>query len=325
MQRFRRWWLVVLPLLAVYLAGTVYLPYYALGPGPARAVQPLIRFEDRQRFESEGSFVLTSVRYRRLTPIGLVQAWLDRDLAVVSRSALFAPGESDQEERRRSVSEMDQSKLDAAYVVLETLTGYPHEHGDGVLVHSVVRGCAADGRLFVGDVIDSIAGVPVDGLGDARRAIRAAGSGKPLRFDVTVDGQPESVTLVREPCGGNSRPLVGVFMIATFPFDVRIASGGIGGPSAGLAWALGLYDLLTPGDLTDGHTIAATGQLGIDGVVRPIGGIVEKVTAAAAAGANVFILPEDNLAQARQDGGDDVELVGVASFAEALAYLRGAS
>jgi PDZ domain-containing protein len=218
---------------------------------------------------------------------------------------------------------MDQSKLAAAAVVLGQLTGYPEDHGEGVLIEGVIEGCAADGELFPGDLLHAIDGADVGEVADARRAIRAAPAGEELTFDLTVDGEPESVTLVREPCGGSERPLVGVSMIESFPFDVRISSGSIGGPSAGLAWALGLYDLMTPGDLASGRTIAVTGQIGVDGTVYPIGAPGEKVVAAADAGASVLILPTDNLDEARSVGDPDVELVPVDSFLEALAYLQG--
>jgi PDZ domain-containing protein len=187
----------------------------------------------------------------------------------------------------------------------------------------VVDGCAADGELFPGDLVHAIDGNEVEDVEEASRAIRSAPSGSRLAFDVTVDGDPRTVSLVRAPCGGEDRPIVGVQMIESFPFDVRISSGGIGGPSAGLAWALGLYDLLTPGDLTGGRTIAVTGELGIDGTVFAIGAPDEKVAAAAQAGASVLILPRDNLAEARSIGDRDVELVPVGSFDDALAYLHG--
>jgi PDZ domain-containing protein len=89
-------------------------------------------------------------------------------------------------------------------------------------------------------------------------------------------------------------------------------------------FALGLYDLLTPGDLTSGRTIAGTGEIGVDGTVYPIGGVGEKVVAAAADGATVFLVPTDNLADARKAVGDrSIELVPIATFADALAYLQG--
>ncbi len=322
MRFLRRVWLLV-PLTAALAAVTIYLPYYSIGPGPAKAVQPLIRFDDRPRYESEGSFVLTSVRFDQLTAYGIVVAWLDPGVSVVPRSDLFGPGETAEQELERSISQMDQSKLDAAFVVLDELTDYPEEHGDGVLIESVVEGCAADGELFPGDIVQAIDGTEVEDVGDARRIIRTTPSGAQLTFDVTVDGEPETVSLVREPCGGSERPLVGVSMIERFPFEVRIQSGSIGGPSAGLAWALALYDLLTPGDLTGGRTIASTGQLGIDGTVYPIGGAADKVVAAESAGATVLLLPGSNVEEARSAGESEIELVPVETFGEALAYLQG--
>src|SRR5919106_974451 len=237
-RRFSHAWLVVPAAAVVLVGGTVYLPFYSLEPGPARAVQPLIRFDERTRYESDGTFVLTSVRFNQLTPFGVVDAWLDPDESVVSREELFAPGETEQEERERTISEMDQSKLDAAYVVLEDLTDYPEEHGDGVLIQGVVGGCAADGELYPGDLVTAIDGSAVD----------------------TV--------------------------------------------------------------LAGGRTIATTGALAPDGTVFPIGGIEDKVVGAAEAGASVLILPEDNLSDARAAGQEDVELVPVSTFADALEFLR---
>ena len=264
---------------------------------------------------------MTSVRYTRLTGFDMLLAWLDPDRAVVARSVLYPEGEDVLEKRERSISQMDSSKLDASVVVLAALTGYPKEHGDGVLVESVVPGCAADGELFPGDRIVSIDGEPIDRYRDASRAIEAAPSGSTLTFDLTVDGEPETVDLVREPCGDIEEPLVGIRMINSFPFDVSISSGEIGGPSAGLMWALGLYDLLTSGDLTGGRTIAGTGVIALDGAVSPIDGIEEKLTAAADAGASVFLVPEGNEKAARASGDHGLELVPVATFDEALAYL----
>jgi len=236
---------------------------------------------------------------------------------------VYPDGKDVQVERERSISQMDSSKLDASAVVLRALEGYPKNHGDGVLIESVVSGCAADGELFPGDRILSIDGEPVDSYRDASRAIEAAPSGSTLTFDLSVDGVPETVDLVREPCGISEDPLVGVRMINSFPFDVSISSGEIGGPSAGLMWALGLYDLLTPGDLTDGRMIAGTGQITLDGTVIPIAGIDEKLSAAADAGTSVFLVPRGNMRAAQASGGHGLELVPVATFDDALAYLRG--
>ena len=319
-------WLTVLIVggALVVLGGSITLPYYSIGPGPARDVEPLIRIEGHPTYGSAGHLVLTSILFRQLTPFTAVAAWLDPDLAVVSRNALFAPGESSQQEQTRAISQMDQSKLDAASVVLKRLTGYPRQHGQGVLVESTQPGCAAQGRLFPGDLIRSVDGTEVDSVRQASRAIGGTQSGSKLAFDITVDGKRESVSLFRAPCGGDEKPLVGVRLMNSFPIGISIATGDIGGPSAGLMFALGLYDLLTPGDLTGGRTIAGTGVIGVGGKVYPIGGVVEKMTAAADAGASVFLLPEGNLAAARRAvRGRDLRLVPVSTFNDALSWLRG--
>ena len=322
--RWLRRSVVVVPILGLlFLAGYVLLPYYSFGPGPVRDVEPLIRVSGATRYPSEGRFVLTSVVFRQLTGLGVLSAWLDPDRSVVPRERIYPSGEPVEVERRRSISQMDQSKLDATSVVLRELTDYPKERGDGVLVESVVAGCAADGELYPGDLIRRIEGEPVDGRQEASRAIGATPSGSSLTFDVTVDGEPQTVRLVREPCGGEADPLVGVSLINNFPLDVRISSDGIGGPSAGLMWALGLYDLLTEGDLAGGRTIAGTGALALDGTVYPIGGIEEKIAAAADAGASVFLVPEGNEEAARAAGDRGMELVPIGTFADALAYLEG--
>jgi PDZ domain-containing protein len=323
----RSLWKTVLGALAVgviVFSGYVYLPYYSIGPGPAREVQPLIQIEGHPRYESQGRFVLTSVEFAQLTVFGILRAWLDPDEAVVGRNVLYAPGETVLQEHQRAISQMDQSKLDAASVVLHELTTYPKAHGDGVLVEAVQPGCAADDKLFPGDLIRSIDGTTVDKRRQASAVIQAAPSGSTLRFGITVDGQPHQVSLVREPCGGQQDPHVGVYLMNSFPFAITISSGAIGGPSAGLMFALGLYDLLTPGDLTGGRTIAGTGEIGFDGTVYPIGGVGEKVVAAAADHATIFLVPTDNIADARKAVGDrPIELVPIATFDDALAYLQG--
>ncbi len=307
----------------VVLSGYVLLPYYSIGPGPAREVEPLIRFEGHARYESQGRFVLTSIVFRQLTAFGILTAWLDPDQAVVHRSVLFAPGETAEQEQQRAISQMDQSKLDAASVVLGELTGYPKDHGQGVLVEGIESGCAADGELYPGDRILSIDGTSVNTVRAASRVIDAAPSGTSLDFHITVDGAPQDVSLVRRRCGSQNQVHVGVQLINSFPFPITISTGSIGGPSAGLMFALALYDLLTPGDLTGGRTIAGTGEIAPDGTVIPIAGLAEKIVAAADAGASVFLVPKAEMNEARAALGDrDLRLVPVETFDDALSFLR---
>ncbi|MFN2543633.1 MAG: PDZ domain-containing protein [Actinomycetota bacterium] len=312
----------LIPLAAVLLASwVVRLPYYSEGPGPARDVEPLIRVSGHERFQSGGHLILTTVSFRTLNVYQAIGAWLDPVRSIVSQDVFIAPGETQQQADQRSLSEMDESKIDAAFVVLSRLTRYPKEHGAGVLVESVFPGCPASGRLFPGDRIDRVDGQRIGSIDDFNVLLHRLPVARRVRLHGEAGGEAFDVTVTRKRCAGSKRPLIGIAPVATFPFDITISSGDIGGPSAGLMWALGLYDLLTPGDLTGGRTVAGTGVIEPRGEVGPIGGVGDKIAAAAAAGADVFLVPKGNLQEAREAGGD-LPLVPVGSFGQALAALR---
>jgi Lon-like protease len=311
-------------ILATFVAGFVPLPYYSLAPGPAREVEPLITVHGRPSYPSDGRLVMTTVAFRQVTAVGALLAWADPEKTLVRRDLLYPGGETTQQEVRGSISQMDQSKIDATSVVLRSLEGYPRTHGSGSLIRETVPGCSADGKLFPGDLVVAINGRPIAAAAAARRAIESIASGRALTFDVRPLGTASTqiVHLTRRPCGGSTRPLVGVSMVDAFPFGVEIRSGDVGGPSAGLMWALGLYDLLTPGDLTGGRTIAGTGTITLDGTVGPIGGIEEKVRAAHDVGATELLVPKGDMAGARAVGAPGLRLVPVASFEGALEAMR---
>jgi len=308
--------------LVLALGAFLPLPYYAAGPGPGREVTPLIRFDDRDRYDPGGHLVMTSVRIEQLTPFGLVAAWVDDTRAVFPRDEVFTPGVDRDLEDRRAFSEMDQSKIDASFVVLERLAGYPRAHAPGALVQSTASGCPADDQLFPGDVIVRIGDRTIGSVRQASRAIDAVPAGDPIEFVLDVDGTTESATFTRAPCGGDGEALVGVRLLASFPFPIAIESGDVGGPSAGLMWAIGLYELLTPGDLTAGRVIAGTGTIDLDGAVGAIGGIREKVVGAERVGASVFLVPDGNLAELEGIDTGEMRIIGVATFDDALEALR---
>jgi Lon-like protease len=315
---------LALAIVAVFIAGFVPLPYYALGPGPAREVQPLISVDGPPVYQSDGRFVMTTVEFRQVTGVGALLAWLNPDEHVVASDQLFPEGETREQEDRRAISQMDQSKIDATSVVLDSLRAYRHAHGNGSLIRATVPGCSADGRLFPGDVVLEINGDAIRDATAASRAIESIPSGRALTFVVRPLGtdRDEEIRLVRQPCGGSTEPLVGVSMIDDFPFEVSIRSGDVGGPSAGLMWALGLYDALTPGDLTDGRTIAGTGTITPDGTVGPIGGIEDKVLAADGIGASELLVPVEDMAAARAVAVPGLRLVPVRSFDRAVSFLE---
>ena len=300
----------------------VRIPYYAVGPGPAREVEPLIVVEGHPTYQSSGKMFLTTVSFYQVTPFQALRAWIDPNLTLVRSDVLYPPGTTQVQEQRQGISQMDQSKIDATYVVMSRLTAYPKEHGGGALLEQVLQGCPADGHLYAGDTVLSIDGMRTRSKNDVLKVLKSKPLSTSLTFHISAVGYQQDVTLVRRPCAGSSTPLVGIVAIDQFPFSVSISSGDIGGPSAGLMWSLALYDLLTPGDLTGGRRIAGTGTLDLEGKVGPIGGIRDKVIAAEGIGASVFFAPAGNMAELKGVDTGGMAVVSVATFQDALRYLQ---
>jgi PDZ domain-containing protein len=316
----------VVAVVLVLAASWVPIPYYAEGPGPARDVLPRITFEEKTRYDPTGHLDLTTVRYFQLTPLTALRAWLDDTQSIVPSDVVYPPDVPTDIVEQRGVSQMDQSKIAATAVVLRALGYYPKEHDRGALIEGVAENCPADGELFPGDIITAIDGQRVRDAAHASKLFDAIATDAPLHLTLDVDGETERATFTRAPCGPDGKPLVGISMIDAFPFDVSFSSEDIGGPSAGLLWALGLYDLLTPEDLTAGRTIAGTGMIGPDGRVYPIGGIADKVVAAQRAGATIFLAPQGNMADLEGVDTGDMQVIPVRTFDDALAALQqGAS
>jgi PDZ domain-containing protein len=319
-----RWhrFVVLVPILALaWILYFVPIPYFVISPGPAQDVIPLIHIEDRTVYATDGHLLLTAVNLQQPNVYEALWGWLDSTQAVLPEGDILAPGETQQQEVRRQLSEMDTSKIDAAYVALQAYANYPAQHGKGVLIESVLPGTPAEGRLFAGDLIESVDGKPIDTPDELGVLIRAAGVAKSVSIRIKAGGETHDVSVRPVRVKGIAYPVIGVSAVENFPFPLTIDSGNIGGPSAGLMWTLGLADLLTPGDLTGRKTIAGTGTIDLEGTVGPIGGIAEKVIAAERAGAKVFFAPTQDAPEARR-AADHIVIVAVATFTDAIKYLQ---
>lgn len=308
--------------LAVCLS-VVELPLFVEAPGRARSVLPLIDVDGTATYESEGRLLITTVNLGRVNAFEALTAWVDPQAEVIPEHVIIPPGQTDQEYERASRSQMDQSKIAAVAVALELLTDYPDEHGPGVIVQDVLGGAPAEGRLFPGDLITHVNGSPLAVVDQLRDAIGAAeGSSVTLRVRPIEGGAASTVEVRPTRVEGVDRPVIGIATVVNFQYRVDIQSGTIGGPSAGLLWALGVIETLTPEDLTGGRVIAVTGTVDLEGRVGTVGGVRQKVVGAEDAGAEVFLLPRGDMADAR-GAGDRIELVPVDTVEQALRYLEG--
>src|SRR5919199_19139 len=216
------------------------------------------------------------------------------------------PAPSQEQVNQTNKRLIDESKPVAAVVALRA-AGYPVDiTGQGAEVESLIEGMPAQGVLQVGDIIVAVDGQPVDTTNSLIQAITRHRVGDQVTLTIRRDGQTQDIQVgTRSSPSDPGRPIVGV-TISTYLFDVRmpfpvdVESDNVGGPSAGLMFALGILDAVTDGDLTRGYFVAGTGTLDGNGVVGPIGGAAEKALAAEQDGAQVFLVPRDNYSDARR-------------------------
>lgn len=329
-RRRPRWGLIALGVVLIGFvigAAAVPLPYYALRPGAVRDTEALISVNDTETFPSDGTISYTTVSLRQATLFGLLSGWIDQDVDVLPDEEVLGDRNA-AENRQFNLELMDNSKQVATQVALEHLGYDVSVTASGETIVSVSPGMPAEGVLEVGDVIVAVDGERIDEPGDLSTML---GDNKPGdRVTVTIDpfgaGPERSIELTLAPAPDDAeRGVMGVEVHPRdldyeFPIDVEIDSGDVGGPSAGLAFTLGLLDDLTPGDLTGGVPVAVTGTIEEDGTVGPVGGTGQKAAAVRDAGIDVFLVPSADFEAAEAHAGD-VEVIKVDTLDDALAAL----
>lgn len=326
--RRNRWaWGIPVALVTAVLVALAFvqLPYYAISPGQARQINDLVAVTGAEAYPPEGELLLTTVSLRHVNAYEALVGWIDGDTQVVHEDLIFPPEIDDR--RAFNLALMRTSKETALLVAFRRL-GYPvTEHGEGALVLAVEEGYPAQGLLEPGDVIVGVDGQRITIGGQAVDLLAGKAPGDSVTLDVlslnTERTRDVSVVLAAREDG---TPVLGVHLQTfaprfDFPFQVTIDSGRIGGPSAGLAFALAVIDHLTPGELTGGTEVAVTGTVDVDGSVGPVGGVAQKVVAVRSSGAELFLVPADEADEARAHAGPDLTIVGVATVEDALAAL----
>jgi PDZ domain-containing protein len=287
----------------------------------------LISVEGAETFPTAGALDLLTVQVvgnRERTPswFELATAWFDPSRAVLPIDAVFPVGQSTEERAEESTAMMIDSQKEATAAALIEL-GYDV---DAMLtVYSFTEGSASEGVLEEGDVILSANGATVMDAG-ALREIVNEGEGEPIELTIERDGEEQTVSITPKETevDGETLWLLGVTLTNDFefPIDVTIQLNNVGGPSAGMMFALGIIDTLTPDELNGGETVAGTGTIASDGVVGPIGGIRQKMWGAVGAGAEWFLAPAENCDEVVGYVPDGLRVFSVATLDDALDVLE---
>lgn len=304
-------------------------------PDPARPVAPLVKVagEGADPSASGPGFLFVAIGIRHATLRESLFGPETRGAAIVPEDAVLAPGQSAEDRSREDRAEMSQSQQVAAIVALRELGRKVDVTTDGARIAAVVAdGPAGRAGVEAGDEITSLDGARVTGWAQVQSALRSMEPGGVVTLGLRRDEKARTARITTEesdPSEGPRRAVIGVLRgddvlgKVDLPVDVTYLTKDVGGPSAGLVFALEIYDALSGRALTHGRRIAATGELALDGTVGAIGGVEQKAVGAAEAGAEVFLVPEDNLEDARKAAPEGLEVIGVTSFDDALRELRG--
>jgi Lon-like protease len=336
---------VIVLLVLLGVARVVKVPYVILQPGPVtdtlgnvpgvdtandKPGGPVIEISGAKTQPTDGHLYLTTVEEvpgdcgTDPSLWQALRAWFDSTQTVEPKQVECPPGQSTHQVAQQDAQEMSQSQSDAVTAALLEL-GY-HPTSEHVTVASVEPGAPAAAVLQPADVILAVNGKAVTTVNQIHAALKDVPPGSTVTLTIQRDGKTRTVTTrTIKGAGGASIVGFGPDRTATFggvKVHIGIDPNVIGGPSAGTALALGIIDKLTPGGITGGRTVAGTGTVDGFGDVGPIGGIQQKIAAAAHAGATVFFAPASECSDAKAAAPKSLTVVKVTTLHGAVDALK---
>jgi len=300
---------------------------YIFLPDRAHPVAPLVSVAGGKPARDRGGIYYVDVFVRKASWLERLFPSIREGATIVPASVVQAPGVSEKAQRTEDLRAMSRSQEVAAAVALRALGYKVTARPAGVLIEDVARDAPAAGKLFPTDVIVSVDGRRIRTTKDLRAILGSRPAGTTFRIVVRRGGAltKVSVRTIADPDPRQAgRPILGIFpgqaASVRLPVNVRIDAGDVGGPSAGLAFALDILEQLGR-DVDHGRRVAATGEIELDGTVAPIGGVEQKTIGVRKAGIHVFLVPAgENAAEARRYA-HGVRIVPVKTFQQALRAL----
>ncbi|WP_350273992.1 PDZ domain-containing protein [Kribbella sp. HUAS MG21] len=308
------------------------VPFVSFSPGPVKDTlgaarnKPVIEISGHETFPTTGQLDLTTVSVtspdRELTLPQAMRNWLDPHHDLFPRDIIYPPDQSADEVEQQNTAEMTGSQDSAVAAALQAAKVPFHTK-----VSTVADKSPAQGKLKPGDLVLAVDGQPVTQVPQVGEYVRKHKVGENVVFLVRRGTAEQTIQLKTAPTPGEeTRPMVGITIGVESQVKVTVNLGqDIGGPSAGTAFALAIYDKLTPGPLLNGKHVAGTGTIDALGQVGAIGGIQQKIAGAKNDGATVFLVPAPNCEAAVHAGVDGIQLVKISTLTEAIGALEALS
>ncbi|WP_254908844.1 PDZ domain-containing protein [Leucobacter sp. 7(1)] len=332
--------LVVAGLASVLLlAAVIPSPYTIERPGPVvntlgevqieGEAQPVISLPGSETYPTTGTLNLLTVSLvgspeHPVSWLSLIPAVVDPTQRIQPRTNFFPEGSTLEDREAQGTVQMQSSQAQAAAAAFRELG---HDVPVELIVAAVSEDGPAEGILREGDVLTAIAGEPVADFAGLRAAIVASGADTELTLTVERDGEPQDVALTPQVPDGGGDPLIGAVIATTFelPIEVDISLSEIGGPSAGMIFALAIIDQLTPGAMLGDLTVSGTGTVTDAGIVGPIGGLEQKLWAAARAESDLFLMPVGNCGDLPKRLPSGIDVAPVETLEEAMGVIEDAA
>ncbi|MFN2629148.1 MAG: S16 family serine protease [Gaiellaceae bacterium] len=299
---------------------------FLLLPDKAHPVGPLVHVQGGRTPSGRGGIYFVDVLEQRASLLDeLIPGVLHDGATLVPAQRIVPPGMNDKSQRRADLQQMLMSQRIAAAVALRKLGYHVTARPSGILVDTAIPNTDAVGKLQATDVIISLEGRPVRTFADLRAAIRRHRIGDAVRVGLRRGSDLTSVDVrLTRSTNNPALPALGVVVEQAnnikLPIAVNIDAGNVGGPSAGLAFALEVMEKLGR-DVDHGYRVAATGELATDGTVIPIGGVEQKIFGARLAKVDVFLVPAGDNARTARLYAKGVRVVAVQNFQQALRAL----
>ncbi len=305
------------------------VPFVKLAPGPTFNVigefdgTPVIAISGAEIFPTSGDLDMTTVRESGgprggLTFVDAIGSWFNASDAVVPREMIYPDDISGEDVKARNAALFSTSESNSIAAALNYLELPVHTK---IVATAVIIGAQADEVFLPRDEILSVNGAPVSTPSDVVDAVQGSPVGTEFTFEIRRSAENMTLTVASgENPGAPGKPYLGISVgkLYSADFDINFTLSEVGGPSAGLMFATGIVDKLTPENLTGGNHIAGTGTITPEGVVGPIGGIRQKLAGARAAGAELFLMPEQHCAEAQGHIPNGLTVTPVTSLADAI-------